>query len=135
MLYPDDLKYTEEHEWVRQDGRIVTVGITHFAQDQLGDIVDVDLPEPGAKVGQMKECGAIESVKTASDLFSPVEGTIVERNDKLVSRLDGQKNADFHPEWVNQDPYGKGWLFKVELGPGASTDHLLEAAAYRTMVE
>jgi len=135
MLYPDELKYTPEHEWVRLDGTTATVGITSFAQDQLGDIVDVDLPEVGATVAQMKECGAIESVKTASDLFSPVDGKVLEVNTKLASRIDGQKNADFHPEWINQDPYGRGWLFKVELQAGAVTSQLLEAAAYRSLVE
>jgi glycine cleavage system H protein len=133
-MIPDDLKYTEEHEWVRLDGDAATVGITHFAQDQLGDIVDMDLPEVGAKVTYMKECGAIESVKTASDLFSPLSGEITERNDNLVSRINGQKNANFHPEWVNQDPYGKGWLFKVKLASQAEVDKLLDAKAYAQVV-
>lgn len=134
-MYPQDLKYTEEHEWVRVEDGTATVGITHFAQDQLGDIVDVDLPEPGASVGFMKECGAIESVKTASDLFAPVSGTVTDRNQQLQSRVEGQKNADFHPEWVNQDPYGKGWLFKVKLSAPSELDGLLDAAAYAKLVD
>ncbi|MBM3463682.1 MAG: glycine cleavage system protein GcvH [Armatimonadetes bacterium] len=134
-MYPDDLKYTEEHEWVRLDGDVATVGITHFAQDQLGDIVDVDLPEVGAQVACMKECGAIESVKTASDLFSPVTGQVTERNITLASRIDGQKNPDFHPELVNQDPYSGGWLFKVKLADVGEVGKLLDAAAYRKLVE
>jgi glycine cleavage system H protein len=129
-MYPEDLKYSEEHEWVRVEGHVATVGITDFAQDQLGDIVDIDLPEVGATVGYMKECGAIESVKTASDLFSPIGGKVVERNQSLLSRIDGKKNGDFHPEWVNQDPYGKGWLFKVEPGDDSGLDKLMDAASY-----
>lgn len=129
-MYPEDLKYSEEHEWVRVDGGVVTVGITDFAQDQLGDIVDMELPDVGTSVAHMKECGAIESVKTASDLFSPVTGTVVARNESLLSRVDGKKNAEFHPEWVNQDPYGKGWLFKVELVDGGALDKLMSAADY-----
>lgn len=134
-MYPEDLKYSEEHEWVRVEGNIATVGITDFAQDQLGDIVDIDLPEVGASVTSMKECGAIESVKTASDLFSPVNGKIVQRNNSLASRIDGKKNADFHPEWVNQDPYGKGWLFKVQLTGDGGVDKLMNAAEYQNHVE
>lgn len=129
-MYPEDLKYSEEHEWVRVDGNVVTIGITDFAQDQLGDIVDMELPEAGASVTYMKECGAIESVKTASDLFSPVTGRVTERNESLLSRVDGKKNAEFHPEWVNQDPYGKGWLFKVEITDGGALDKLMSSADY-----
>ncbi|NDD27240.1 MAG: glycine cleavage system protein GcvH [Proteobacteria bacterium] len=129
-MYPEDLKYSEEHEWVRVDGNTVTVGITDFAQDALGDIVDMELPDAGASVTYMKECGAIESVKTASDLFSPVTGRVTERNESLLSRIDGKKNAEFHPEWVNQDPYGKGWLFKVEITDGGALDKLMSSADY-----
>ena len=133
-MYPADLKYSEEHEWVRVDGSIATIGVTFFAQEQLGDIVDVELPEVGSVVKYMRECGAIESVKTASDLFSPCTGKVVERNEALLSRIDGQKNPGFHPEQVNQDPYGAGWLFKVELSDASELDALLDAAAYQASV-
>lgn len=133
-MIPEDLKYSEEHEWVRVDGAVATIGITDFAQDQLGDIVDMELPEVGATVAHMKECGAIESVKTASDLFAPVSGTIVERNESLLSRIGGKKNPEFHPEWVNQDPYGKGWLFKVELSDAGALEQLMSASDYEKHV-
>lgn len=129
-MIPEDLKYSEEHEWVRTQGEEATVGITDHAQDQLGDIVDVDLPEVGATVTFMKSCGSIESVKAASDLFSPVSGRVVARNESLLSRIDGQKNPNFHPERVNQDPYGEGWLFRVKLDKPAELEQLLDAAAY-----
>jgi glycine cleavage system H protein len=133
-MYPQELKYTEEHEWVRFENGLATVGITHFAQDQLGDIVDVELPEVGATVKYMRECGAIESVKTASDLFSPCTGKVVERNETLLSRIEGQKNPNFHPEQVNTDPYGAGWLFRVELADVAELDGLLDAAGYQAVI-
>lgn len=130
-MIPDDLKYTEEHEWVRLEGDEATVGITHFAQDQLGDIVDIDLPEAGRVVKHMQECGSIESVKTASDLFSPLSGEILARNEALLSRIDGKKNADFHPEWVNEEPYGKGWFFRIRLSDPSEVGGLLDAAGYQ----
>ena len=130
-MIPDDLKYTEEHEWVRLEGDEATVGITHFAQDQLGDIVDIDLPEAGRVVKHMQECGSIESVKTASDLFSPLSGEILARNEALLSRIDGKKNTDFHPEWVNEEPYGKGWFFRIRLSDPSEVGGLLDAAGYQ----
>jgi len=123
-VYPDDLKYTAEHEWVRVPGESegsVRVGITHFAQDALGDIVYVSLPEVGDSVESGSPCGELESTKSVSDIFAPVSGEIVARNDSL----------DATPELVNNDPYGGGWLFELVPGDAAAVDGLLDAATYR----
>jgi glycine cleavage system H protein len=117
---PDDLNYTAEHEWVRVEGTTVTVGITDYAQDQLGDVVYVDLPEQGAEVTTGQAFGEVESTKSVSDLFAPVDGTVTERNEALDER----------PELINTDPYGEGWMVRIQLADGASTDALLDAAAY-----
>ena len=118
---PEDLKYTSEHEWVRGTGPVVEVGITDFAQDSLGDIVFVTLPEVGAEIKAGEPCGELESTKSVSDLYAPVDGTVAEVNTAL----------DANPELVNSDPYGEGWIFKVELSDGTSVDGLLDAAAYQ----
>ena len=120
---PDDLGYTKEDEWTRRDGNIVAVGITDYAQDQLGDIVFVELPAVGDAVTAGETFGTIESVKAVSDLFSPVTGTVTEVNGEL-----GDK-----PELVNEDCYGGGWMLKVELAAGVEPD-LLDAAAYRASI-
>ena len=117
---PEDLKYTAEHEWVRGTGPVVRVGITDFAQDSLGDIVFVTLPEVGAKIEAGSPCGELESTKSVSDLYAPVGGTVTEVNGAL----------DANPELVNSDPYGEGWIFEVELAAGESVAGLLDAAAY-----
>ena len=123
-MYPDDLKYTAEHEWVRVPGeseRSVRVGITHFAQDALGDIVYVSLPEVGDNVETGSPCGELESTKSVSDIFAPVSGEVVARNDSL----------DATPELVNNDPYGGGWLFELVPGDSAALDGLMDATTYR----
>jgi glycine cleavage system H protein len=123
-VYPEDLKYTPEHEWVRVPGESdgsVRVGITHYAQDALGDIVYVSLPEVGETVGAGSPCGELESTKSVSDIFAPVSGEVVARNDSL----------DATPELVNTDPYGGGWLFELVPGDTASLDELLDATAYQ----
>ena len=117
---PKDLKYTREHEWAKQEGGRVRVGITAYAQDQLGDVVFVELPKVGAKVTASKAFGVVESVKAVSDLFAPVSGEVVEVNAEL-----GQK-----PETVNADPYGKGWMIVVKPSTKAEWDQLLTAAQY-----
>jgi glycine cleavage system H protein len=118
---PSDLKYTAEHEWVRAgEARTVRVGITDYAQEALGDVVYVSLPEVGAAVSSGGACGEIESTKSVSDLYAPVAGTVTARNDAL----DGQ------PELINSDPYGAGWIIEIELGEGGGLDDLLDAAAY-----
>ena len=121
---PADRKYTQEHEWVRLDGDTAVVGITHFAQDQLGDVVYVELPKVGDRVEQMKPFGVIESVKTASDLFAPVTGTVVEVNDALTDS----------PQSVNDAPYEAGWLIKVKPDDAAEIDTLMTADQYAAHV-
>jgi glycine cleavage system H protein len=126
-LYPDDLKYTAEHEWVRTPGESagsVRVGITDYAQDALGDIVYVQLPEVGEAVTAGAAVGELESTKSVSDVYSPVTGEVVARNDSL----------DATPELVNTDPYGAGWLFEVAVSDDGATSELLDAAAYEQLV-
>jgi glycine cleavage system H protein len=123
-MYPDDLKYTREHEWARAEGDRATVGITHYAQEALGDIVYVDLPAVGTAVTGGEAFGEVESTKSVSDLYSPVTGTVVGRNDEL----------DKSPELINSDPYGQGWLVVVEMRDADELDQLMEAEAYAEMV-
>jgi len=123
-LYPEDLKYTAEHEWVRSPGETegsVRVGITHYAQDALGDIVYVSLPEVGETVEPGTTCGELESTKSVSDVYAPVGGEVVARNMAL----------DATPELVNNDPYGGGWLFEIAPSDPGAVDGLLDAAAYQ----
>ena len=124
MNIPDDLRYSKEHEWVRTEGDVATVGITHFAQDQLGDVVFVELPEKGASVRQHASLGVVESVKAASDVYAPVSGEVLERNVKVIES----------PELVNSSPYQDGWLVKIRLSDKAEAAGLLDAAAYRAHV-
>lgn len=124
MHHPDDLRYSTEHEWVRVVDGVGIVGISDYAQDVLSDIVFVDLPEAGTRVAQFRKFGEIESVKSVSELFSPVGGEVVDRNGDLID----------HPELVNSDPYGAGWLLKVQLDDPAELDNLLTAQAYRDQV-
>ena len=122
-MYPDDLPYTTEHEWLRRPGEAegsVRVGITHYAQDALGDIVYVSLPEVGQHVDAGSTCGELESTKSVSDVYAPVTGEVVARNDSL----------DATPELVNNDPYGGGWLFEVVPSDPGQLDGLLDAATY-----
>jgi len=122
---PLDLKYSKEHEWVRVEGNRAYIGITDFAQDELGDIVFVELPEPGTVFTANGIFGTVESVKTVSDLFAPVSGKVVETNAGLVDA----------PENVNQDPYGTGWMIVVELSNPGELDALLPADAYQKHIE
>jgi glycine cleavage system H protein len=121
---PADLKYTEEHEWVRLEDNIATVGITDYAQGELGDIVFVELPGAGDNVTQMEPFGTIEAVKAVSELFSPVTGKIIEVNSVL----------DDDPMVINHDPYGDGWMIKVELFDTNQIEHLLDAAGYKGVI-
>ncbi len=121
---PDDLKYSKEHEWVRADGDVATIGITHFAQEQLGDVVFVELPEKGATVRQFSSLGVVESVKAASDIYAPISGEVVERNVKVIEK----------PELVNSVPYGDGWLIKVRLADKGELTQLLSSADYRSHI-
>ena len=117
-------RYTKSHEWLTVDGKLVTVGITDFAQSQLGDVVFLELPAAGRKLAARESFGVVESVKAASDLYSPVSGRITAVNEKLAA----------HPELINSDPYGDGWILKLELA-GELPDDLLDEAAYKQVAE
>jgi len=121
-MTPQDLKYTESHEWVRLEDGAAIVGITHFAQEQLTDIVFVELPEIGRKVDVGDECAVIESCKVAAELYAPVAGEIVAVNADL----------DAHPETINKDPFGAGWIVKIQMLDPAELDELMDAAAYES---
>jgi glycine cleavage system H protein len=121
---PEDRRYTAEHEWARAENGRIVVGITDYAQDQLGDVVFVGLPETGATVEAGKPLGEVESTKSVSDVYSPVSGTVIETNSLLETS----------PELVNEDPYGRGWLVTIDA-PESSVDGLLDAAAYRSLIE
>jgi len=125
MASPSELKYTKEHEWVRVDGDTGTIGITDYAQDQLGDIVFVELPAAGVAISAAQKFGEIESVKAVSELFAPVSGEVTEANDGLADS----------PESVNDDPYGDGWLVKVRLSDPAELDKLLSSDDYEAFIE
>jgi glycine cleavage system H protein len=124
MHFPEDLRYSAEHEWVRANGTRAEVGITDFAQDSLGDIVFVELPEVGATLALHAAASVIDSTKSTSDIYAPVSGVVVEVNDALT-------NA---PEAVNRDPYGTGWIFRVEMSDPAELDALMDATAYQALV-
>ena len=124
MNIPDGLKYTKDHEWIKIDGNIATVGITDFAQGELGDIVYVDISSVGNQVGQHEVFGTVEAVKTVSDLFMPISGKVIEFN----------KALDTAPEKVNGDPYGDGWMVKVELSNASEVANLLTAAQYKELI-
>ena len=122
---PEELRYTKEHEWARVEGDRARVGITAFAQEQLGDVVFVELPKVGATIASMKTFGVVESVKAVSDLFAPLTGEVVEVNAELAKK----------PELVNSDPYGQGWMLVIKLAKPAEVGELMTAEAYRRFVE
>lgn len=124
MEFPGTLRYTKDHEWIKIEGTTATVGITDFAQHELGDIVFVDIPSVGKKFGANEIFGTVEAVKTVSDLYLPISGTITEVNGDLEG----------NPESVNSDPYGKGWMIKMEIANAAEVDGLLDATAYQALV-
>ena len=121
-MYPSDMKYSSEHEWVRVDGDFVDIGVTVFAQDSLGDVVFINLPNIGTDLEQFVKFGEIESVKAVSDLFSPIAGKVVEVNQEAID----------NPAVVNEDPYGKGWLIKVKISDTAQLDNLMDAESYES---
>ena len=123
-MYPDDLRYTPEHEWVRLDGDEATVGITDYAQEELGDIVFVELPQEGDQFKLSDSFAIVESVKAASDVYSPLSGEVVATNDELVAK----------PELVNEDPYGSGWMIRLKRSDASETDELLDAAGYEALI-
>lgn len=123
-MYPEDLKYAKEHEWARIEGKVATVGITHYAQDKLGDIVFVELPDKGATLKQMEEFGVVESVKTVSNLYSPLSGKVSEVNKALIKS----------PELINDDPYGKGWIIKIKMNDEKEAEKLLSSEEYQELI-
>ncbi len=128
MSNPSNLRYAATHEWAKLDGDVVTVGITQFAVEQLGEPTYLELPAAGKSLTAGSAFGIIESVKATSDVNSPVAGTVVERNEVLLDDKATGRKADLMP--VNDDPFGKGWMLKIKLAPGATLDHLLTAAQY-----
>jgi glycine cleavage system H protein len=124
-MNPEYLKYSEEHEWLRMEGDTVVIGITHFAQDSLGDVVFVELPEVGSDVKQFEKMGEIESVKAVSDLYSPVGGKVIEVNESLTDS----------PELVNDSPYEGGWMLKVEMADSSEIERLMSSSEYDALVE
>jgi glycine cleavage system H protein len=125
MNVPEELLYTKEHEWTKIEGDTAIVGITDYAQHQLGDIVYVELVEVGKEVKQMERIGTVESVKAVSDIYSPLSGTVIEVNDSLKD----------HPELINQDPYGKGWMVKLKIRDISETKNLMKAGDYEKYVK
>ena len=124
MNFPANVKYTADHEWIRIEGHLCWIGITEYAQSELGDIVYVDIPAIGTKVEKGKSFGTIEAVKAVSDLFAPVSGEVVEINSEMKD----------HPEVVNKDPYGAGWMVKIVITIPAQLDTLLDVQAYKTLI-
>ena len=124
MNFPDDLKYTKDHEWIKLEGDTATVGITDFAQNELGDIVYIEVNTVGETLEQEETFGTIEAVKTVSDLFMPVSGEVLEFNDELEGS----------PDIVNQDPYGKGWIAKIKISDPSEIDELLDVEKYKELV-
>jgi glycine cleavage system H protein len=123
-MYPAHLRYSEEHTWLEVDGGTGRVGITHHAQEALGDIVFVELPQVGDEITQNEAFGSVESVKSVNDLYAPASGKIIEVNEDLVD----------HPETINQDPYGDGWIIRLELSDPSEAAGLLDAAAYQKLI-
>ena len=124
MEIPENLRYTKEHEWTSVDGDIITVGITDYAQGELGDIVFVELPEIDAEISEKQSFGVIEAVKTVSDLYAPVSGKIVEVNNALVDK----------PDLINSDPYGEGWIIKIKSNNPDEINNLLDASGYKDLI-
>ena len=124
-MYPEDLKYSKEHEWVRVEDGLAVIGITDFAQDKLGDVVFVELPDKGAEFKAMEEFGVVESVKTVSPVYCPVSGKVTAINKDLITQ----------PELINDDPHGKGWMIKIKMKNPAELDKLLSAEEYQLLLE
>jgi glycine cleavage system H protein len=124
MNFPEQIKYTKEHEWISVEGDVATIGITAFAQGELGDIIFIDIETVGKEMGADHVFGTVEAVKTVSDLFLPVSGTILEKNPLLESQ----------PELVNQDPYGDGWMIKMKIADAAQLNNLMDVQAYKALI-
>jgi glycine cleavage system H protein len=124
MAYPTDYRYTQEHEWVRVEGDVATVGITDYAQHELGDVVYVEMPKPGRKLNAGESFGTVESVKAVSDIYAPISGEVAELNSGLTE----------NPELINKDPHGKAWLIKLKLANPAEVNKLMDSAAYEAFI-
>lgn len=124
MSFPEQIKYTKEHEWISVDGDVATIGITSFAQGELGDIIFIDIETVGKALQADQVFGTVEAVKTVSDLFLPVDGTILEKNPLLESQ----------PELVNQDPYGDGWMIKMKVSDASQLNNLMDVQAYKALI-
>lgn len=124
MNFPDNLKYTKEHEWLKVEGDVAVVGITDYAQDELGDIVFIELPKAGDELTHMQSFGTIEAVKAVSDIFSPLSGQVVDVNTSLENE----------PMAINRDPYGEGWILKIKFNDESEIDNLLDADAYKELI-
>jgi glycine cleavage system H protein len=125
MNFPDDLRYSSDHEWARLDGGTVRIGITDYAQDALGDVVFIEVPEVGSSVAAHDKISEVESTKSVSDIYAPISGTILEVNGDIVD----------NPQRLNEDPYGEGWICVIDPADAADLDNLLDAAAYRQLLE
>ncbi|MBI2083879.1 MAG: glycine cleavage system protein GcvH [Deltaproteobacteria bacterium] len=125
MTFPEDLKYTKEHEWIRVKDSVVTIGITDYAQEQLGEVVFIELPDEGEEIVKDDSFGVVESVKSVSDIYAPISGRVIEVNDPLLD----------NPETLNEEPYGEGWLIKVEIASPAEIDELMTAEHYQAFVK
>lgn len=123
--YPEDLLYTEDHEWARVDGKVATIGITQFAVEQLGDVTQVDLPREGETLRQREVFGSVESVKAVSDLFAPISGKVLKVNSPVVDS----------PEYVSEDPYDGGWMIQIEIANAAELEKLMSAEAYESFLK
>ena len=125
MGLPNNIKYTEDHEWVKIDGDIATVGITNFAQSELGDIIFIEFPDNGLEVNQKESLGTLEAVKTVADIFSPLSGTIIELNENLESK----------PELINESPYEAGWILKIKISNSDQIDLLMSSSDYSKLIK
>jgi len=134
-MVPENLKYTKEHEWLKMEDDLAVIGLTDFAQEHLGDITYVELPETGEQLEQMARLGSVESVKAVSDIFSPLSGEVAELNKFLLDRIKGEENPEFHPEYINQSPYDKGWVIKIKPADLSEINSLLTPQAYEKLLE
>jgi glycine cleavage system H protein len=135
MEFPKELFYTKDHEWIKFENGVATMGITGYAAEQLGDIVFVELPPTGENVSQEDNLGIIESVKTVSDIYAPVSGKVLECNKEVMAEIDGDENEDFHPEYLNEDPYNKGWILKIKVDDEGELKKLLTAEQYAELAK
>jgi len=134
LQFPADVRYTETHEWARLEGGLVTVGISGYATEQLGDVVFLDMPKVGRRVGAQESFGVVEAVKTASDLYAPVAGEVVAINEALVDK-DGDPDHKGRPELVNASPYGEGWIIRIKPDDAGAVQKLMDHGAYAKLVE